>query len=230
MKHLFSLLGALIILNIFSAAPVVALPFDTSREQMRWTQPEPNLTAVVLDPAMRRPFLFVREITNRKWPVGRFFVLLLLTAALAKLVVPEMVAGCLLRTREKFFVSVALALLYSTILLGTARVAFHTDGFEPFALLAIALVQGGFVIGLALGANLFASILHQRFTLNSKRIRSSFVYAFCLLLIVTLLTLISTVPELWRFPRIGNRVIILVAMIGLGGLICDLRLRLRGER
>ncbi len=245
MRHLFSSLAALIILSIFSTLPVVAqLPFDTSQPQMRWTQPEPNLGPVVLDPALRRPFLFVREITNRKWPAGKFFVLLLLTASLAKLMTPEVVASCLLRMRQKFFVSVAFALLYSTVLLGAARVGFRTDGFEPFALLCIGLVQGGFVVGLALGANLFASILHQRFNFGVgadwpdvaasvpklKRIRYSLAYAFCLLLIVALLTLISTVPEFWRFPRIGNRVIILVAMIGLGGLICDLRLRLRGER
>ncbi len=217
MKYLIALFLALGLTLLPATAQPVTVQHDTA--------------ALMLDPALRRPFLFVREMINQKWPVGRFFILLLLTAGLTKLIIPGLVGGSLRRIRQKFFAAVACALLYSTILFSAARVAFHTTGFEPLALLCLALVQGGFVVGLGLGANLFATILQLKFigARQLSTVKNNLLYIVCLLAVVALLTLISTVPEIWRFPRIGNRVVILVAMIGLGGLICHFRLRFKGE-
>ncbi len=216
---------------------------ETSLEQKRagfwqkkfhWLAPPDQGKPIVLDNNLRRPFLFFRDAINQPWPLGRLFFITLLSACLAKLFTANMVAGALQSCRRNFLICITSAFLYTTILLSLSRIAFQTEALIPMALGCIALVQISYIVGMGLGVNIFANIFND---IASKRLgqtaketkRSAIGCWLALFATVTILTAISAIPELGRLPRLGNRLVVLVAIIGLGGLISDLRTKSRNR-
>jgi len=188
-----------------------------------------SLEPLTLSANMRRPFLFFREQANHRLPLARLFIFLIIVAALAKILTPVLIKESNSQIQENFFSSIAYSLVYTTLVLTAARFAFQTPGeaLVPLGIFCIGLVQASYVIGVSFAVNLFAAILTSKIfaKLNFSKPRACLVYALSLMLVALALTLITTLPEVWRFPRIGNRIVFLVAMIGLGGLIARLRTR-----
>ena len=216
---------------------------ETSLEQKRsglwqkrfhWLTPPELGKPIVLDNNLRRPFLFFRDAINQPWPLGRLLFITLLAACLTKLFAANMVAGALECCRRNFLICIASAFLYTTILLTLSRIAFQTEALIPMALGCIAVVQISYIVGMGLGVNIFASIFKD---IASKRLgltatvpkRSTIGSWLALFATATILTAISAIPELGRLPRLGNRLVVLVAIIGLGGLISDWRNKSRNR-
>ena len=225
------------------AAEQATTTAETSLEQKRagfwqkkfhWLTPPDQGKPIVLDNNLRRPFLFFRDAINQPWPLGRLFFITLLSACLAKIFAANMVAGALESCRRNFLICIASAFLYTTILLSLSRLAFQTEALTPMALGCIALVQISYIVGMGLGINIFANIFND---IASKRLghpaketkRSAIACWLTLFATATLLTAVSAIPELGRLPRLGNRLVVLVAIIGLGGLISDLRTKSRNR-
>ncbi len=224
---------------IEQAAPTAETSLGQKRagfwqKKLHWLTPPDQGKPIVLDNNLRRPFLFFRDAINQSWPLGRLFFVTLLSACLAKLFAANMVAGALERCRRNFLICIASAFLYTTILLSLSRLAFQTEALIPMALGCIALVQLSYIVGMGLGVNIFANIINgmisKRFGQTSAGNKRSAIGCWlALFATVTVLTAISAIPELGRLPRLGNRLVVLVAIIGLGGLISDLRTKSRNR-
>lgn len=189
---------------------------------------------IVLDNDLRRPFLFFRDAVNQRWPLGRLFFILMLSACVAKIFAKRMVAGAQECCRKNFLVCLASAFLYTTILLSASRLAFQTDALAPMALGCIAIVQISYVVGMGLGINIFANtfsdLVCKRLSQESQETRKKILISWFAVAATTLiLTAIAAIPELGRLPRLGNRLVVLVAIIGLGGLISDMRTKSRNR-
>lgn len=189
---------------------------------------------IVIDNNLRRPFLFFRDAINQRWPLGRLFFILMLSAGLVKVFAKQMVAGAQERCRQNFLICLASAFIFTTILLSVSRLAFQTDVLAPMALGCIAVVQLSYVVGAGLGVNILANRLSdqicKRLGQDSKVTRKKTLSNwFALIITVISITAISAIPEIGRLPRLGNRLVVLVAIIGLGGLISDMRNKSRSR-
>lgn len=204
------------------------------QKKFNWLAPPDQGKPIVLDNNLRRPFLFFRDAINQPWPLVRLFFITLLSACLTKLFAANMVAGALQSCRRNFLICIASAFLYTTILLSLSRIAFQTEALIPMALGCIALVQISYIVGMGLGVNIFANIFNdiasKRLGQTTKETRRTAIGCWlALFATATFLTAISAIPELGRLPRLGNRLVVLVAIIGLGGLISDLRTKSRNR-
>lgn len=206
---------------------------DLLTKKFHWLSPDES-PPIVLDNNLRRPFLFFRDAINQRWPVGRLLFIMMLSACLTKIFAKRMIAGAQEHCRKNFLVCLASAFLYTTILLSVSRLAFQTDALVPMALGCIAIVQISYVVGMGLGINIFASTLTD---LVGKQLRQELketkktilVSWFALAATALILTAIATIPDMGRLPRLGNRLVVLVAIIGLGGLISDMRTKSRNR-
>lgn len=202
-------------------------------ERFQW--PQTDEAPIVLDNSLRRPFLFFREAINQPWKIGRLFFIIIISASLAKAFAGNLVAGAEERCRKKFWACLACAFIYTTVLLSLARTAFPSEAMVPMALGCIALVQMSYIIGMGLGVNIFANTIHDlignQFGPKEKTAKSTALSGWLgwIALIATsiILTAVSTIPEIGKLPRIGNRLVVLVAIIGLGSLISDMRTKSR---
>jgi hypothetical protein len=206
---------------------------EPNKWQFQWLKREEN-QPIVLDNNLRRPFLFFRDAINQRWPLGRLFFIMMLSAGLAKVFAKKMVAGAQERCRKNFLVCLASAFIFTTILLSVSRLAFHTDALVPMALGCIAIVQISYVVGMGLGVNIFANtfsdLIGKRFGQEPQETKKKILGRwFALVTTVFMLTAIAAIPELGRLPRLGNRLVVLVAIIGLGGLISDMRTKSRNR-
>lgn len=202
-------------------------------ERFKWRQTDD--APIVLDNNLRRPFLFFRDAINQPWKIGRLFFIIIISASLAKLFAVNLVAGAQERCRKKFWASLACAFIYTTVLLSLARIAFPIEAMVPMALGCIALVQISYIIGIGLGVNIFANTLRDlisnQFGRKEKTPNGTSLSGWSgwIALIATsiILTAVSIIPEIGRLPRLGNRLVVLVAIIGLGSLISDMRTKSR---
>lgn len=206
---------------------------DFLAKKFPWLNPEES-PPIVLDNNLRRPFLFFRDAINQRWPLGRLFLIIMLSACLTKIFAKKMVAGAQERCRKNFLICLASAFIFTTILLSVSRLAFHTDALVPMALGCIAIVQISYIVGMGLGINIFANtfsdLICNRLGHNSKETRKTILARWFALVVTTvILTAIAAIPELGRLPRLGNRLVVLVAIIGLGGLISDMRTKSRNR-
>lgn len=206
---------------------------EPNKWQFQWLKREES-QPIVLDNNLRRPFLFFRDAINQRWPLGRLFFIMMLSAGLAKVFAKKMVAGAQERCRKNFLVCLASAFIFTTILLSVSRLAFNTDALVPMALGCIAIVQISYLVGMGLGVNIFANtfcdLICKRFGQEPQETKKQILGRwFALVTTVFMLTAIAAIPELGRLPRLGNRLVVLVAIIGLGGLISDMRTKSRNR-
>jgi hypothetical protein len=181
---------------------------------------------------VRRPFLFFRDSINRPWKPIRLFLLMVTFAALVGNLAPGAVRASAYQCRTNFFGALASAFLFTVLFLGCARFAFQNEALVPLALLSIGIVQLGYIIGMGLGINVIAQVCYARLTDKKESFSAlgqRLTRAFLLIAISTGLTVLSLLGDIGRLPRLGNRLVILVAIIGLGGLVASLYSRYRNE-
>jgi hypothetical protein len=102
-----------------------------------------------------------------------------------------------------------------------ARTSFRVETLAPMGILCIGLLQMSFLFGLAMAVNLLAAKIDAR--INSKN--NYWLSFLSIMLASLLLTAVSTVPALGRLPRLGNRVLLTLAMMGAGSLVRSLKNR-----
>ncbi|MBS2005885.1 MAG: hypothetical protein JST01_02515 [Cyanobacteria bacterium SZAS TMP-1] len=204
------------------APPVEAsTPFDEKFHAAALRE-QANHQPITVQGGVRRPLMFFRQIANRKWNAGALFLYLVFISALLKIFLPALTARTIARCRSNCFISLSSAFIYSTILISLVRFAFKTDDLAPMGVFTIGLVQLSFALGACFGVNLLAQKLYE-FLSRDREPASIYgralLYGFCLTLVAGLMAGISLIPNLGRLPRIGNRVVTLVAALGLGGLV-----------
>lgn len=186
------------------------LPNDSNRLPLTSPLSEEPLT---FDSDLRRPFIFFREATNRSWPPILLFLIMLFMGSTLRFAAPGLTGSCINCCRKNFLVTAASGFFYTSILMILARSAFRVETLTPLGILCIGMLQLSYIIGLALSVDFLAAKLAARLPKHP-------VTAFlCILIVALALTLVSFIPALGKLPRLGNRILLTLAMIGIGSLV-----------
>lgn len=231
-KHIIAFMTLLVVTTFCSmVAPreAEAQPFQRIRERIAASG---NVSEpIMISGNVRRPFLFFRDSINKPWKPFKLFLMMIGLAAALGLLAPAAVRAATDKCRSRFFGSLAAAFIFTICLLTLARFAFQSEALVPLALLSIGVVQFAYVLGIGLGINVICRILMVRLTDNKKltALQKRLWSVGLVFAVSSSLALISMVGNLGRLPRLGNRLVILVAIIGLGGLLASLYSRYRNE-
>ena len=176
----------------------------------------------------KQPFRYWRSWANRPLPVVPAFFFLFMTSTLAVALVPEMLTRAQASSTNSFWRSLLSGFLTAVIALVFARVLFISEIGNPLALVILALVELGLLMGLAALAWLIGESLLSRLRLSGVAMLSRDRLTGRLVQVALGVALISTlllIPGLGNLPRVGIRLVLLVAALGLGGLVRSWRTR-----
>jgi hypothetical protein len=171
---------------------------------------------------VRHPVIFFAHVANRPWKIIPLFSFLFSIGGMLKLFLPGLTALVTKRCRTNLYASLSSAFLYGTVLITIIRFSFFNDDLAPMGIYTFGFLQLSFALGLALGANLFAHNLYSLLTRKGEPAKMAarvLLYGLSLTVVALLLTVVSMVPSLGPLPRVGNRIIMLIAALGLGGLV-----------
>lgn len=183
--------------------------------------PQSSDLPLTLDSGLRRPFIFLRDTANKAWPPLLLFLGMTFMASTCRFAAPKLTSSCLECCRKNFLFTTAAGIFYSSLLMIMARTSFRVETLAPMGILCIGLLQMSFLFGLAMAVNLLAAKIDAR--INTKN--NYWLSFLSIMLASLLLTAVSTVPALGRLPRLGNRVLLTLAMIGAGSLVRSLKSR-----
>jgi len=199
---------------------------DRAKGRQGWAWADPNAAnqedPIIISGEARRPLIFFRKMANQRWKIGGLFAYLFIVSAILKIFLPRLTWLATERCKGNYFSSLSAAFIYSTALTTLVRFSFANEALNAMGVFTFGLLQLSFALGSCIGVNLFAQNLYGFFA--SKKTPTSttarvITYGVCLLVVGIVMTVISMVPNLGLLPRIGNRMVMLVAALGLGGLV-----------
>ena len=193
-------------------SPLCTPPARAERLHTTFGQWRSEPEELTLDSGLRRPFIFFRETANKAWPSPLLFFCMLFTAASLRLAVPGWTEKCLKTSRSNFLKAAAAGFLYTSFFMIAARTAFRVETLVPMGLMSIGILQFSYFLGLGLGVNLLADKLAAART-------GTWIKISTILAASVILTATAALPELGRLPRLGNRILLTIAMIGIGAAV-----------
>jgi hypothetical protein len=177
---------------------------------------------ITIKGGVRHPLIFFHQFANSRWALGRLFSFLFLVSALLKLFLPRLTDLATKRCRTNCYASLTSAFVYATVLVTIVRYGFFSEDLTPMGIFTFGLLQLSFALGCCLGVNLFAQNLYNLVTVGTRPTGTTakvFIYGLCLAAVAGVMTVVSLIPYLGHLPRVGNRIVMLVAALGLGGLV-----------
>jgi hypothetical protein len=194
-----------------------------------WSSPSAapsNATPIAITTEVRRPLIYFRQMANRRWKIGALFAFLFCIGAGLKLFLPRLTEAAASRCQTNFFASLSSAFIFSTMAIVIIRFSFLNDALSAMGLFTFGLLQLSFALGACFGVNALAQKLYaitsNKVSKNAddlKKPARTALYALCLITVVTILCLVSMIPGFGALPRVGNRMVMLIAALGLGGLV-----------
>jgi len=177
---------------------------------------------ITIKGGVRHPVIYYSNIANRPWSLGPLFCFLFMVSALLKLCLPRLVTAATNRCRTNFFASLSTAFIYATVLITLIRFAFLSEDLTAMGVFIFGLLQLSFALGSILSVNLFAQNLYNIVASKKEPHGAAvtvFVWGGCLVVAAAIITAISLIPMIGPLPRLGNRMVMLLATLGLGGLV-----------
>jgi hypothetical protein len=165
-------------------------------------------------------FPHFRHFVNLQVPYVPAFVLLLAISSLLWTLVPNKMAEGVTCIREQFWKSFALGILTMGICMPVVH-CLHYSGFGmPLAQFTLGLLQLGLVSGFAIVAAVVGSAVIQRAG-GDKFLENHPLEARYLSITigVAISSLLFLVPAIGIFVGVGNRLVMLNAVLGLGSLV-----------
>jgi hypothetical protein len=222
--------SAIIVQNSGSAAPTTQDPTPPNNDYFwsRWRARAATVEAadaeapITINGGVRHPVIFFRQIANRRWAIGPLFSFLLFISALLKIFLPGLTGLATKRCQTNCYASLSAAFIYCTILIAIVRFGFNNAELTAMGVFTFGLLQLSFALGCCLGINLFTQNLYSLATSKkepSGTVAKVLIYGICLVAVAGTMTVISMIPNLGPLPRIGNRIVVLLAALGLGGLV-----------
>jgi hypothetical protein len=191
-----------------------------SDDEVEQTSVVPEVAdAPYISGAVKRPFIYFRQLANRRWRPGMLFFFLFIMSAALKLLLPRLTEAVTARARGNLFSSLASAFFYATILMSVTRLSFNNPDLSAMGIFCFGLVQFSFCLGGCLGANTIAELLYTKRPAPASTAGKVMLYGLSLLAVSFVITLISLIPSIGHLPRLGNRMVALIAALGLGGLV-----------
>src|ERR1700733_4305367 len=177
------------------------------------------------DDVVRRPFLYWRLWINQCLPVRRLLVFFLFLSSALQLLCGPALLGAKEHYEKKWLRSLGVGILASvfavTAVVGMVRLGL----FAPLATALLAIVQLCGLLGLTTAAmSAWESV--PRLTRLEKFLTKPWLKTFVPLWTGTiLLSLLMLIPGAGPLPRLGNRILALIAVTGAGALLTFVRAR-----
>lgn len=163
---------------------------------------------------IRYPFIYSRKALNLTWRPGFVFAIIMFMTLVLRFFAPKSLKEATEKCREGIFLSLTAAFVFTAIAMTLTKAAFYSDALSPLGLMLTGFTQLAYLVGIAVGANALALSLIEKIGKSSRKAE-----LFALTITITLLSLLALIPDLGPLPRIGNRLLGILAMLGLGGLI-----------
>lgn len=169
---------------------------------------------------MRRPFMFFRQALNQKWRPGFFFVFVFMMTVAFRYVAAEFLLAAVKECRNNLFLSVAGALLFLVLTMTLAKVSFAVPELTPMGFLTMGLTEMAFVLGLCTGLQAICQKVYEHLALENKsRVQARLLEILTMAGVCALATALTLIGSIGRLPPLGNRLVALLAMVGIGGLV-----------
>jgi hypothetical protein len=170
----------------------------------------------------KRPYLRFRLALNRKPKVIACFFSLVLIGAIALFLSPADIFQARDFCRLKFLRSFGIGFAAALLILIVARPFFLCEVGIPLAFALIAFLELGLVLGLVVAASLIGETVAN--ALGASRLlwlaeRPSYRSLFYLIIGALTLAITLLIPGIGHFPRLGTRLVVLIAMAGCGALL-----------
>jgi hypothetical protein len=173
----------------------------------------------------RRPLLYWRSWANQRLPFGRILGLLIVVSLTINYFIEPKILEAGLIYRQKWLRCFSVGVLLFTFGMIAAGIMSRMGLFAPIGVLLVATIQLAGLIGLTIGSHAIGDTALQLTGLNEKfpkpwlKTLSRFTIG-CLLLSLFLL-----LPAMGTLPRMGTRMLALVAAAGAGSIFLALRSR-----
>lgn len=169
---------------------------------------------------MRRPFMFFRQALNQKWRPGFFFVFVFMMTVAFRYIAAEFLLASVKECRNNFFLSVAGALLFLVLTMTIAKVSFAVPELTPMGFFTMGLTELTFVLGLCTGLQAICQKIYELIALENKsRVQARLLELLTMAGVCALATALTLIGSIGRLPPLGNRLVALLAMVGIGGLV-----------
>jgi hypothetical protein len=234
-KNVLGLLAALCLfsLNSLTCVPAQATPTQTSYEgAVELTKSSDSLSAqgssltkedISQEDVTRRPLFYWRSWANQKLPFGRVLGMLLMVSLMINFFIEPKILQSGLLYRKKWLRCFGLGILFFTISLISAGIMSRMGLFAPLGSLLVATVQLIGLVGLTIGAHAIGDTTLKLARLNDKLSKPWMKTLAKFSVGCLLLSLFVLMPGRGAFPRMGTRMLALVAAAGAGSFFLAIR-------
>ncbi len=168
---------------------------------------------------MRRPFMFFRQALNQRWRPGFFFVFVFMMTVAFRYIAGSFLLAAVKECRNNLFLSVAGALLFLVLTLTIAKVSFAVPELTPMGFLTMGLTELAFVFGLCTSLQAICQKIYESIGLEKKsRMQVRLLEISMMAVVCALAAALTMIGDLGPLPRLGNRLLALLAMVGIGGI------------
>lgn len=178
-------------------------------------QPDPNR------PPEHQPMRAFRSWLQSKRPFIPVFLILMFSSLTVCSFFPTQIATAQDACRRQFWRCIGKGILV-TILTATAARILVAINFTHLALVAMAFVQFVALAGLCVSISLIGTRILDKCGLSEKSwmlAHPRWAVFFAVLIGCLIVALITQIPGLGRFPKLGLRIVMLIAILGAGGLL-----------
>lgn len=170
----------------------------------------------------RHPYLHFRRAMNRRPNVGKCLFSLILFGVIGLFLKRSVILQAKEICGKKFFHSFLTGFITVLLLLLLARPLFLSEIGIPLAFAFIALLELGLGFGLVVTATLIGEKIADVFLVNKMASLSEkpiFHSIVCFVFGTLLFGILLLIPGIGHLPRIGSRIVVLIATTGLGALV-----------
>jgi len=196
------------------------LPAATA--QNRWfglRLKETNSEPLVLNDHMRKPLKYFKEALDERWRPGALFFFCLFISFTLRLLPCKTLQTARKTMRASVIKSLTYSFIYSFLLMVLARCSFEKEAMLPMGLLSMGILEVSYTVGLATGICALSDRLCEIFKIKEETKSSRWLGYGTVVLTCLAVALLSTIPGFAMLPRIGNRLVLLLGMLGLGGIL-----------
>lgn len=217
---IFALLSTLILPVILpNHLNTLLSPVSAQNQEFAPRSKENSPEPLVLNEQMRKPLRYFKEALDERWrPGGLFFFCLFISLSLSLLPLKTL-QSARQTMRESVIKSLTCSFVYSFLLMVLARSSFQKEALLPMGLFSMGILEVSYTLGLATGILALSDRLCEILKIKDGGKGSWWQRALTIVLTCLAVTLLSTIPGFAMLPRIGNRLVLLLAMLGLGGIL-----------
>ncbi|MBL0187865.1 MAG: hypothetical protein IPP97_19215 [Candidatus Obscuribacter sp.] len=185
--------------------------------RLKEKSPEP----LVLNEHMRKPLKYFKQALDERWRPGALFFFCVFISLSLSLLPFKTLQSARQTMRESVVKSLTYSFVYSFLLMVLARSSFEKEALLPMGLISMGILEVSYTLGLATGILALSDRLCEIFKIKDSGKGSCWQRALTIVLTCLAVALLSTIPGFAMLPRIGNRLVLLLAMLGLGGILLE---------